>query len=134
MKHLMAIQAELKAPKGQYNSFGKYKYRSAEDILEAVKPLCHKHGCVLTLSDEIVNMGDRFYVKAYAELKTPEDHFVVTAYAREEETKKGMDLEISTTQESKQLEKLENKFSYFVKENVVKGVMYSDDLPRKEDE
>ena len=91
MKHLMAIQAELKAPKGQYNSFGKYKYRSAEDILEAVKPLCHKHGCVLTLSDEIVNMGDRFYVKAFAELKTPENEFVVTAYAREEETKKGMD-------------------------------------------
>ena len=91
MKHLMAIQGELKAPKGQYNSFGKYKYRSAEDILEAVKPLCHKHGCVLTLSDEIVNMGDRFYVKAYAELKTPESEFVVTAFAREEETKKGMD-------------------------------------------
>ena len=91
MKHLIAIQSELKAPKGQYNSFGKYKYRSAEDILEAVKPICHKHDCVLTLSDELVNVGDRYYVKAYAELMTPENKFYVTAYAREEETKKGMD-------------------------------------------
>ena len=91
MKHLMAIQSELKAPKGQYNSFGKYKYRSAEDILEAVKPLLFKHGCLLTLTDEIVSMDGRFYVKAIAKLKTPDDEFVVTAYAREDEAKKGMD-------------------------------------------
>lgn len=91
MKHLMAIQAELKAPKGQYNSFGKYKYRSAEDILEAVKPICHKNGCVLMLSDELCNIGERYYVKATAILKTPDSEFVTYAYAREDESKKGMD-------------------------------------------
>ena len=91
MKHLIAIQSELKAPKGQYNSFGKYKYRSAEDILEAVKPLCHKNGCVLVISDELVSVGERYYVKASALLKTPDSEFCVTSYAREDETKKGMD-------------------------------------------
>lgn len=91
MKHLIAIQGELKAPKGQYNSFGKYKYRSAEDILEAVKPICHKNGCVLTLSDELCYIGERYYIKATATLTTPESVFSVTAYAREEESKKGMD-------------------------------------------
>ena len=64
MKELINIQSELKAPKGQYNSFGKYKYRSAEDILEAVKPLCAKYDCELTLSDEMVYIGDRYYIKA----------------------------------------------------------------------
>lgn len=91
MKHLMAIQAELKAPKGQYNSFGKYKYRSAEDILEAVKPLCHKNESVLTISDSLENIGDRYYIKATAKLQTPDNTFEVTAYAREDEIKKGMD-------------------------------------------
>lgn len=91
MKTLMKIQAELKAPKGQYNSFGKYKYRSAEDILEAVKPLCHKHNSVLVISDELVNLGVRYYIKATATLKTPDSEFSATAYAREDETKKGMD-------------------------------------------
>lgn len=101
MDKLLAIQTELKAPKNQYNSFGKYKYRSAEDILEAVKPLCKKHECVLTLSDELVNIGDRYYIKATARLhddKVIGDTVIgdtvigeVTAYAREEESKKGMD-------------------------------------------
>lgn len=91
MKHLMAIQAELKAPKGQYNSFGKYKYRSAEDILESVKPLCHKNDSILTLSDTLENIGDRYYIKATAKLITPDSTFEVTAYAREDESKKGMD-------------------------------------------
>ena len=91
MKELIEIQKELKAPKGQYNSFGKYKYRSAEDILEAVKPLLHKNGCQLTLSDEIVLIGDRFYVKAVATLKSATDCEEVAAYAREDLDKKGMD-------------------------------------------
>lgn len=91
MDKLIKIQTELKAPKDKYNSFGKYKYRSAESILEAVKPLCEKYGCLLTLSDEVVNIGDRYYVKATAMLRTPKDRFEVTAYAREDETKKGMD-------------------------------------------
>ena len=93
MEILAKIQSELKAPKSQYNSFGKYAYRSAEDILEAVKPLCTKHGAILTLSDEIVSVGDRVYVKATASLY-PMDlngSVLVSAFAREPEEKKGMD-------------------------------------------
>jgi len=93
MKKLLIIQTELKAPKGQYNNFGKYNYRSAEDILEAVKPLIAKNNCLLTLSDELVNIGERYYIKATAKLKDLESNEVeiTTAFAREEETKKGMD-------------------------------------------
>ncbi len=91
MKELLAIQAELKAPKGQYNSFGKYKYRSAEDILEAVKPLLLKNGCTMTLSDELINIGDRYYVKATAKITSKDESVAVTALAREPEDKKGMD-------------------------------------------
>ena len=92
-KKLGEIQCELKAPKGQYNSFGKYKYRSCEDILEAVKPLLKKNGCVLKLSDDVVNIGDRFYVKATAALLSVDDDegIFVTAWAREELEKKGQD-------------------------------------------
>lgn len=88
---LLKIQQELKAPKNQYNSFGKYKYRSAEDILEAVKPLLIKHECNLTLSDKLVNIGDRYYIEATADFFNANGHTIVTAYAREEENKKGMD-------------------------------------------
>ena len=91
MTDLIKIQQELKAPKGQLNKFGNYKYRSAEDILEAVKPLLAKHTCLLMLSDEIVNIGERYYIKATATLKTKENSLSVTAFAREAETKKGMD-------------------------------------------
>ena len=92
MKELIEIQKELKAPKSQYNSFSKYKYRSAEDILEAVKPLCYKHECQLKLSDNIVYIGDRYYVEATASLKNSQGEIESsTASAREEDTKKGMD-------------------------------------------
>lgn len=91
MRHLIEIQKELKAPKGKYNSFGKYNYRSCEDILEAVKPICHKHGCVLTLSDKPIQVGERYYIEATAKLQTPDNIFEVTASAREEKEKKGMD-------------------------------------------
>ena len=92
---VLAIQQELKAPKGQYNSFGKYKYRSCEDILEAVKPICARYGALLTVSDELVYMGDRYYIKATATIidieETINNMIENTAFAREEETKKGMD-------------------------------------------
>lgn len=90
---LMNIQSELKAPKGQYNSFGKYKYRSCEDILEAIKPLLKENACVLTISDSVEMVGDRFYIKATATLRDTEstDEISVTAYAREAEDKKGQD-------------------------------------------
>ena len=91
MKHLMAIQRELRAPKGNYNNFGEYKYRSCEDILEAVKPLCYKNESVLTISDELCQIGERYYVKATATLKTPDTEFIATAYAREAENKKKLD-------------------------------------------
>lgn len=118
---LLAIQNELKAPKSQTNAFGKYKYRSCEDILEAVKPLLKQQGLALTLSDRIVSIGGRNYVEATARLYDPSENplyqtdnsftagsglmtagiirpveptqgmCTITAYAREEETKKGMD-------------------------------------------
>lgn len=88
---LRAVQSALKAPKGQENKFGGYKYRSCEDILEAVKPLLAQNGLALTISDEIVLVGERYYVKATATITDGENSVSVTAYAREEETKKGMD-------------------------------------------
>ena len=88
---LQAIQTDLKAPKGQYNSFGKYKSRSCEDILEAVKPLLQQQGCVLTISDEVQQVGERYYIVAKATISDGEENISVTAAAREEESKKGMD-------------------------------------------
>ena len=88
---LLKIQQELKAPKWQFNKFGGYKYRSCEDIIEAVKPLLGKYGCVLNMNDEIVCVEGRFYVKATATLLCEDWSFSTTAYAREEESKKWMD-------------------------------------------
>lgn len=90
---LLYIQAKVKAPKNLYNSFGKYSYRNAEGILEAVKPFLDEMKCTLTISDEIVAIGNRIYVKANATLWDTEklDVIAVSAYAREAETKKGMD-------------------------------------------
>jgi hypothetical protein len=89
---LHLIQQNLEAPKGQYNNFGKYKYRSCEDILKAVKSLLKETKTNLILEDEIVNIGSRYYVKATAMIANLEgESFAVNAYAREEEDKKGMD-------------------------------------------
>lgn len=94
---LLNIQNELKVPKAQDNKFGGYKYRSCEDILEAVKPICKEYGAVLVLGDELKNIGERYYVEAKASLIDVEIdegnvvHITNTAYAREEESKKGMD-------------------------------------------
>lgn len=87
---LSSIQRGLNAPKNLYNTFGKYKYRSCESILEAVKPLLE--GVTLTLSDRIIEIGGRFYIEATALLSDGESDIVVTASAREAETKKGMDV------------------------------------------
>lgn len=90
---LMIVQSKLKAPKGQYNSFGKYKYRSCEDILTAVKPLLAEVGAVIVIEDGLEMVGDRIYIKATASFYETENGARIsnTAYAREEETKKGMD-------------------------------------------
>lgn len=87
------IQQELKAPKNQRNNFGGYNYRSCEDILEAVKPLLKEQKLVMNISDELVYIGERYYIKATAILTDIEsnDQFINVAYAREEETKRGMD-------------------------------------------
>ena len=88
---LAIIQSKLNAPKNQRNNFGGYNYRSAEDILEAVKPLLKEQGCALVVSDEIAQIGSRFYVKATATLADGLKKISATAFAREDESKKGMD-------------------------------------------
>lgn len=90
---LLNIQTELKAPKGQVNKYGGYKYRSCEDILEAVKPLLKKYDATLTIRDDIEQIGNRYYIKAMVTLIDIKTDEVInnTAYARESETKKGMD-------------------------------------------
>lgn len=90
---LNKVQTELKAPKGQYNNFGKYKYRNCEDILEAVKPLLSKYGLVILIDDSLELVGERYYIRAKAIVYDIESGNSIcnSAYAREEETKKGMD-------------------------------------------
>lgn len=88
---LSKIQNNLNAPKSQYNSFGKYAYRSCEDILSAVKPLLAEYKLTLVLSDGIVRVGDRYYVEAKATISDGENSISNTAYAREDDSKKGMD-------------------------------------------
>lgn len=90
---LCKIQVELKAPKSQYNGFGKYKYRSCEDILEALKPMLEKYELTVNLSDNLVQIGDRYYVQAIAKITDNKslESLESFAFAREDETKKGMD-------------------------------------------
>jgi len=88
---LLAIQTELKAPKGQRNTFGNYNYRSCEDILEAVKPLLKKHSCTLTISDELMQFESRYYIRATVTLIDKTETISVSGYARETESRKGMD-------------------------------------------
>lgn len=91
---LQHIQTELKAPKNQKNNFGGYKYRNLESILENVKPLLNKYNAVLTITDDIITVGERIYVKAIATIMSVDDgdNIAVSAYAREDVAKKGMDL------------------------------------------
>ena len=92
IKNLVNIQNELKAPKSNFNSFGKYRYRSAEDILTGVKPILSKYGCQMTITDDIVFIGSRFYIKATVTITDGDGNSEsVSAYAREDESKKGMD-------------------------------------------
>ena len=91
IKKMVAIQSELKAPKNQVNSFGKYKYRSCEDIIEAVKPILAKNNVYMLISDEIVEVGGKNYVKAVATIYDGENSISASAVARESIDKKGMD-------------------------------------------
>jgi hypothetical protein len=90
MKNLQKIQAELKVPKSQLNKFGGYSYRSCEDIVEAAKIVLSKYGYILTISDEIVEVGGRIYVKATATISDGNESISTSAFAREPETQKGM--------------------------------------------
>ncbi len=91
IEKLIEVQAKLNRPKCQYNSFGKYSYRNCEDILERVKPLLKEAGLCLTVTDEIRQIGDRYYVKATATVTDGSESVSTTAWAREPDTKKGMD-------------------------------------------
>jgi len=92
MKELIEIQGTLKAPKGQRNNFGNYNYRSCEDILEALKPLLKAHKCHVTLCDEMIALNERVYVRATAKIVNATGNEVTaTAFAREADSKKGMD-------------------------------------------
>lgn len=91
MNELALVQSQLNAPKNQLNKFGGYKYRSSEDILEAVKPLLKQVNAIITITDDIIPIGDRIYVKATATFVANDKTISTTAFAREEETKKGMD-------------------------------------------
>lgn len=88
---LIAVQSELKAPKDKFNSYGNYSYRSAEGIMEALKPLLKEHELCLTVNDDIIQVGDRFYIKATATISYGKETITNSAFAREEATKKGMD-------------------------------------------
>lgn len=88
---VIEIQLNLKAPKSQFNKFGGYKYRKCEDILEAVKPLLAEQGLYLTINDDIIMVGDRYYIKATATITDGKQSLSNTAFAREEDNKKGMD-------------------------------------------
>jgi hypothetical protein len=91
VEKILRVQEQLKAPKSNYNSFGKYRYRSLEDILTAAKPLLAAEGLMLTIKDDVEQIGDRYYIKAVAEITDGEDTIQNTALAREEDVKKGMD-------------------------------------------
>tara|TARA_R100000544_G_C2224667_1_gene59859 strand:+ start:309 stop:851 length:543 start_codon:yes stop_codon:yes gene_type:complete len=91
IEKLVKIQNELKAPKSQYNSFGKYKYRNAEDIFEAAKPLCFKHGLFLSISDQVIEVGGQLFVESLAGITDGEKTIVVKAQAGLDMNRKGMD-------------------------------------------
>ena len=92
MKELIAIQSELKAPKNQFNAFGKYKYRSVEDILEAVKPLLLKYGCTLIIEDEVKEVGGIVFIESTASIQKDMEGRAVTAQAGIDINRKGMDV------------------------------------------
>jgi hypothetical protein len=92
MRELIAIQSELKAPKNQYNAFGKYKYRSCEDILEALKPLLLKYECTLTIEDEVKEVGGIVFIESTAAIQKDMEGRAVTAQAGIDINRKGMDV------------------------------------------
>lgn len=132
---LFNIQQELKAPKGQYNDFGKYKYRSCEDIFEAVKPLLKKYKMILLTDDELVNIGERYYIKATAKLFDTEEYGQVenVGYAREEEIKKNFDGSQITGASSSYARKYALNGMFLIDDNKDSDSTNTGDEPTKED-
>lgn len=129
MKELIDIQRRLKAPKSQFNKFGNYAYRSCEDILEALKPLLSEHECQLSISDEIILIGERYYIKAIVTLtNTKGDTVRSTAYAREPEDKKGADASQITGMSSSYARKYALNGMFLIDDN-----KDADYLPSKEE-
>lgn len=132
---LSAVQAQLKAPKNQRNTFGGYNYRSCEDILEAVKPLLKENGLVLLMSDYVEEIGGWHYVRAWAELYEIEtgDKVGVNAFAREEETKKGMDAAQITGAASSYARKYALNGLFDIDDSKIEASPDPDTQPRKQE-
>ena len=122
IKKVSKVQSELKAPKNQFNRFGNYAYRNAEDILESVKPLLSREGLVLTISDDIVQVGDRYYVKATATLTDGINKLTNSALARESESEKGM-----------QASQLTGSTSSYARKYALNGLLCIDDTKDADD-
>lgn len=122
IKKVSRVQSELKAPKNQFNRFGNYAYRNAEDILESVKPLLSREGLVLTISDDIVQVGDRYYVKATATLTDGTNVLTNSALARESESEKGM-----------QASQLTGSTSSYARKYALNGLLCIDDTKDADD-
>lgn len=122
IKKVSKVQSELKAPKNQFNRFGNYAYRNAEDILESVKPLLSREGLVLTISDDIVQVGDRYYVKATATLTDGVNKLTNSALARESESEKGM-----------QASQLTGSTSSYARKYALNGLLCIDDTKDADD-
>lgn len=130
---LGAIQQALQAPKSQFNEFGKYKYRSCEDVLAAVKPLLTEYKCVLLLRDELESKEGRVYIKATAQFfdaEAPETYIEATAFAREEESKKGMDASQVTGAASSYARKYSLNGLFCIDDN--KDSDYTNQTPKEE--
>ena len=130
-QRLIEIQNELKAPKGRYNTFGKYAYRSAEDILESLKPLLKKHGVAQVINDDIVLIGDRFYIKATVTLFDDKETLSTTAFAREENERKGMNGDQLTGASSSYARKYALNAMYAIDDNKDNDDTNNEDSPKK---
>lgn len=132
MNDLIKIQTELVAPKTLRNEFGKYNYRSAEGILDAVKPLLQKYEAMLTLNDDLIQVGERYYVKATARIVLKDGYeTAITAFAREEETKKGMDGSQITGASSSYARKYALNGLFLIDDNKDSDATNTHDTPQK---
>lgn len=131
---LNKIQTELNCPKNQYNNFGNYKYRNCEDILESLKPLLKKHKCLVTLNDDLMLIGERYYIKATATISDveSEDKIEQSAFAREPLGKKGMDEAQITGSTSSYARKYALNGLFLIDDNKDADELQKDNTPKKD--